>query len=263
MWLRRLVGVFMILTLIGLNILTVLGVIVPDKAAKQAALIQAAPAQQAVAPVVVVPAPTVTLSGTPSTITAGASSGLTWTTTGSPDACSASGSWSGDKTAFGSESTGRIASSGNYTYTLSCSNAGGKGEATTTVTVGNAVAPAQTHSSTSSPSPAAAVTVYCGGRLPCYGPKDVGSHSGSGNCWGWNGERVINISGFDAAYHQVKSGISSIQISQVCGHDLAPSLSGQVGAEGKPGRDHNQNTKTNADANEIPYFTGYFDASKP
>ncbi len=265
MWLRRLVGIVMIVTCVGLSVLTVLGVVVPDKASKQAAILQASAAKSAMArddghTALPVAPPTVALSGQTSTISAGSSTGLTWTTTGSPTSCKASGSWDGDKTAFGSESTGRISSSGNYTYTLSCSNAGGVSEASTTITVGTAVAPAQTH--TSATTPVAPTQVYCGGRLPCYGTREVGGHSDTGNCWGWNGERVINISGLDAAYHEVKSGISSIQIGSICGHDLGPALSGQASAEGKT-RNHNQTTKSNADINEVPYFTGYFDANKP
>jgi hypothetical protein len=263
MWLRRLVAIVMILVCIGLNILTVLGIVLPDKTSQQVAVINSsAKSGSAVATASAVAAPTVSLTSQPSTITAGASSGLTWSTTNSPSGCTAGGSWNGDKTAFGSESTGRISASGNYTYTLTCTNDGGKAEASTTVTVGNAVAPAQTHSSSSVPSATATAATYCGGRLPCYGPRDIAGHASSGNCWGWNGDRVINISGFDAAYHEVKSGISSIQIGQICGHDLGPSLNGDVSAEGKS-HVHNQTSKTNADANEIPYFTGYFDASKP
>lgn len=258
MWLRRLVGIVMIITCIGLNILTVLGIVVPDKTSKQVAAINSSAVT--VQPVVQVAAPVVQLSGQPTSISAGASSGLTWTTTNNPTMCTASGSWHGEKTAFGSESSGRISTAGNYAYTLSCSNAGGKAEATTTITVGNAIPPAQTRTSVSTP--VAAAAVYCGGRMPCYSSHDVGQHGVSGNCWGWNGDRVINISGFDAAFHQVKSGISNIQISQICGHDLAPSLSGGVPAEGRT-RAHNQSTKSNADTSEIPYFTGYFDASKP
>lgn len=259
MWLRRLVGIVMIITCIGLNVLTVLGIVVPDKTSRQVLAINSS-AASTIKPVVQIAAPAVQLSGSPSSISAGASSGLTWSTTNNPTTCTASGSWHGDKTVFGSESTGRISNAGNYTYTLSCSNSGGKAEASTIITVGNAVAPAQTRTSVSTPSAAAAV--YCGGRMPCFGSNDVGQHNVGGNCWGWNGDRVINISGFDAAFHQVKSGISNIQISQICGHDLAPSLSGGVAAEGRT-RAHNQATKSNADTSEIPYFTGYFDGSKP
>ena len=260
MWLRRMVAVFMIITCIGLNALTLLGILLPDKTKQVASLPQTTvtAASQSLPPI-----PTLTLSTSPSTIAAGGSSGLAWTTTGSPTSCTASGAWRGDKTPFGSESTGRIATSGNYVYALTCQNVAGKAVSTATVTVGTAIAPPKSIVTTTTPSPIAAPSAtYCGGRTPCYGSHDVASHSGSGNCWGWNNERVINISGFDVAFHVVKSGISSIQISHICGHDLAPSLSGQVSAEGQS-RNHNQSTKTNADSNEIPYFVGYFDPNKP
>lgn len=256
MWLRRLVGLVMIFTCIGLNLLTLAGIVLPDKAHQVAVQAQ----QQAAAVEAPLPeAPSVVLKATPSSIAAGSSSGLTWSTTGDPG-CIATGSWSGGKTAFGSESTGRIGTPGNYTYTLTCTNPGGKSVATAVVTVGNAPAPAKTNTTVTTTTNAG--PRYCGGRLPCYGPNQVAAHGVAGNCWGWNGDRVVNISGFDAAYHVAKSGISSIQTSQICGHDLAPSLNGEQSAGGKT-RVHNQTTKNNSDANEIPYFVGYFDASKP
>jgi hypothetical protein len=258
MWLRRLVGIMMILTCIGLNILTVVGLIAPSKTNTAAVVSTLPPAgtQQAAA------APTVTISAQPSSIQAGSSAALNWSTTGNPSDCTASDTWSGSKTPFGSESTGRLANSGNFTFTLTCQGAGGKATASTTVTVGNAPKPAQQNTSSSTPSPAAQVSSYCSGRIPCYGPREVGQHGSAGNCWGWNGVRVINITGFDAAFHMAASGVGSIQMSQICGHDLAPALSGQVEAGGKT-RDHNATTKQNAETNEIPYFVGYFDNSKP
>ncbi len=72
----------------------------------------------------------------------------------------------------------------------------------------------------------------------------------------------MNITGFDAAYHKGKSGISSIEVGGVCGKDLAGSLGGSVSADGQT-RNHNSATKSNADRNMIPYFVGYYDANKP
>ncbi|QQS19423.1 hypothetical protein IPL85_04025 [Candidatus Saccharibacteria bacterium] len=90
----------------------------------------------------------------------------------------------------------------------------------------------------------------------------MAAHGSAGNCWGYNGNRVINISGFDAAYHKAKSGIGSVEVSGVCGKDLSGSLGGSVSAEGQT-RNHNAATKSNADRNLIPYFVGYFDVNKP
>lgn len=253
MWLRRLVGAVMILTFIIMNVVVVVGLFVPEKKKPNtvAEVIAATPV-----------APTVTLSINPPSVSAGSPSALTWTTSGNPTKCTASGSWSGEKTPFGAESTGRLNTVGNNIFTLTCSNAAGSTQASSTVVVGAASAPPPvvkkgSGSTTSAP----AASSYCSGRVPCYGPKDVAGHGSAGNCWGWNGDRVINISGFDAGYHQAKSGISSIEVSQVCGHDLAASLSGSVSAGGQT-RNHNATTKSNADRNEIPYFVGYFDASK-
>lgn len=257
MWLRRLVGIVMIVTCAGLNLLALAGIVLPDKARDLAVNNQSAQIQATDTPLP--EAPTVTLKASPATIAAGSISGLSWTSTGNP-ACVAEGSWSGNKTAVGSESTGRISAAGNYTYVLTCTNAGGKSVAQTVVTVGNAAPPAKTNSTVTTT--ANAGPRFCGGRLPCYGPKQVATHASPGNCWGWNIDRVINISGFDAAYHVAKSGISSIETSQLCGSDLAPSIRGEQAAGGKT-RDHNQATKTNSDASEIPYFVGYYDASKP
>lgn len=260
MWLRRLVAIVMIPVCVGLNVLTLLGIVMPDKTKQLAAK----EAQENAAALVsggssAGTAPMATLTLTPTSIAAGSSSALTWSTTGNPKECTASGSWSGPKTQFGSESTGRISKPGNYTFTLTCSNDAGKSTVEAVLTVGNAAPPPKTNTTTNTQT--AAAPLKCGGRLPCYGPRDVAAHGSKGNCWGWNGNRVINISGFDSAYHIAKSGISSIETSQVCGRDLAPSINGQVAAGGTT-RVHNQATKTNSDANEIPYFVGYYDASK-
>jgi hypothetical protein len=78
------------------------------------------------------PAPTVTLSATPSSISAGASSTVQWGTTNAT-ACTASGSWSGSQPVTGSTSTGALLA--GATYTLTCTGAGGSTSASTTVTV--------------------------------------------------------------------------------------------------------------------------------
>jgi hypothetical protein len=242
----------MIITCVLLNALVLAGIFIPDKLPKRIAVIDQTPLVAVVAP------PTLNLTATPSSTNAGGYSALSWTTTGNVTGCTASGNWTGPKTAFGSESTGRIPAAGNYTYTLECLNAGGSIKADAVLTVGNAIAP---------PKAAAVVkstggTVYCGGRLPCYGPSQVAAHASSSNCWGYNLDRVIDLSGFDAGFHVVKSGISSISIGSICGKNLASALSGQTSAEGQT-RNHNATTKQNADKNMIPYFIGYLDATKP
>jgi hypothetical protein len=66
-------------------------------------------------------APTISLS--PTSITVGMSSTLTWTAINATG-CTASGSWSGAQTASGSQ-TVTPSAVGNFTYTLTCSNAAG------------------------------------------------------------------------------------------------------------------------------------------
>ncbi len=252
MWLRRLVGVSMIMAFVIMNGLIVYGLFFAEDTRK--------PAVQ-VAQNIPVPPPTVTLEVNPSSIPAGTSSGLTWSTTGNPSVCTASGSWSGIKTMYGSESTGRLPKSGNYKFTITCTNSTGSNEATATITVGDAKAPAQVVTSKTTAS-ASSGAVYCQGRTPCYGTREVGSHGSSGNCWGWNGDRVININGLDAGFHKAKTGIDTIEVSGVCGKDLAPSLAGSVSAGGQT-KNHLSSTKSNANANELPYLIGFFDSSKP
>ena len=253
MWLKRWVGVSMIITFVILNGMVVLGLFVPDRhtpAAAEAPIPASEPAD----------APTVSLTMSAASIPAGSSAGLSWQTTGNPSSCTASGSWSGNKTAFGSESTGRIKQPGDYTYTIECRSDAGTAKTSAKLVVGPATSTV-TAAKPVTVTGGATAKVYCGGRLPCYGPADLARHTSLGNCWGYNLDRVMNISGFDAAYHQIKSGISSIQLSSLCGKNLAASLAGQVSAEGQT-RNHNASTKQNTDKNLLPYFVGYYDATK-
>lgn len=258
MWLRRLVGLSMIMALIGMNGLVFAGLFTKPKDSSITA------PDLALSSAPLVSAPTIAISVDPVSIPAGTPSSIKWSTTGNPSNCTASGSWDGNKTEFGAESTGRMSTQGKFTYTLTCKNDGGTSQASAELTVGppNSVAVSNnnpTKPNSSAPTPS--TPTYCGGRLPCYGPKEIASHGNSGNCWGWNGDRVINITGFDAAYHKAKSGISSIEVSGVCGKDLGPSLDGSLSAGGQT-RNHNATTKSNADRNEFAYFVGYYDASK-
>lgn len=256
MWLRRLVGLVMIITCIGMNVLVLVGFFSPVKVSNVGFL--------ATTPPDAVAAPVVTMTAKPDAISAGSFSALTWTATGNPESCVASDAWTGIKTPFGAESTGRIATAGSRTYTLTCTNKGGSAKASVVIAVGSATAPtpAPPKSNSNGSSTSNLLAAYCGGASPCYGPSQVAIHNASGNCWGWNGDRVINISGFDIGYHVAKTGISTIELSQVCGKDLAPALSGNVSAGGQT-RNHNPTTKANADNNERPYFVGYFDSAKP
>jgi hypothetical protein len=255
MWLKQLVGVFVVISFIGMNTLVVIGLVTPEKTLDT---LNANPEVAAS-----LPPPTVTIKADPGSVGVQTPSALSWDTTGNATSCEASGDWAGNKTPFGAESTGRLKEVRTYTFKISCSNSGGSAEASVDVAVTQAAptASSNTPAKSSSGSSASSSPTYCGGRVPCYGSSDVAAHGSSGNCWGWNGDRVINITGFDVAYHQAKTGISNIQVSSVCGGSLAGALSGSVSAEGQT-RNHNQTTKNNGDKNEIPYFVGYYDANK-
>ncbi len=84
------------------------------------------------------PAPTISLSATPTSVSAGSPSTLTWNSTNATS-CSASGAWSGAQPTSGSVSTGALNTTS--TYTLSCSGSGGSANASTTVTVTAATPP--------------------------------------------------------------------------------------------------------------------------
>jgi hypothetical protein len=83
------------------------------------------------ATVTVVPAPTVTLTANPTSITAGQSSMLTWSSTNATS-CTASGGWTGTKATSGSQS---VSPASTTTYTLACTGIGGTTSQSATVTV--------------------------------------------------------------------------------------------------------------------------------
>ena len=79
------------------------------------------------------PAPTVSLSANPTSITFGQSSMLTWSSANAT-ICTASGSWSGTKATSGTQSVSPTSTS---TYTLTCTGTGGSANQSVMVTVGN------------------------------------------------------------------------------------------------------------------------------
>lgn len=251
MWLKKLVAVSMIITLVGMNGIAIAGIFAPSKSGKELSATQQTS----------LTIPVITFSAQPQQVATGSFSSLTWSVEGTVDSCRGEGSWEGQKTAFGSQSTGRLAKEGNFTYALICKNAAGEAKQTVTVTVKTgAVSPPTTPTAPSSPG--TPTVTYCNGASSCYGPREVAAHNSSGNCWGYNGNRVINISGFDAAFHRAKSGISSIEVGGVCGTNLANALGGSVGAEGQT-RNHSNASKSNAERNMTSFFIGYYDAKKP
>ena len=79
--------------------------------------------------------PTVVLSANPSTVTPGATSTLSWSSTNTT-ACTASGSWNGSKPTGGSEQT--MALTATSTFSLACSGVAGAANASTAVNVAGA-----------------------------------------------------------------------------------------------------------------------------
>lgn len=99
-------------------------------------------------PTVTVIKPALTLSANQTSITAGNSVTLSWSTTGTaPISCTAAGGWSGTKAGSGSQSVSPTATT---TYTLTCANSAGSSQKSVTVTVSPApVAPSVTFSASS------------------------------------------------------------------------------------------------------------------
>ena len=259
MWLKRLVGVVMIIVCFGMNALVIIGFFATDKT--KTAFMPAAQTEQAP----IVAPPSVTLTANPISISAGDYSAITWTSTNNPSSCLAADTWTGAKTPNGAESTGRLSTPGNYKYTISCKNTGGTGTVSVSVAVGPAnSAPPNAPKGSSGTSTSVAAATYCGGRIPCYGPSAVSGHSGPGNCWGWLGDRVINVSSFDSGFHAARSGVANIQTGSICGKDLSPSVNGSVPSPEYPsGHAHQLGAKSSTDSNYLGYFVGYFDKSKP
>ena len=82
--------------------------------------------------------PTVTLNASPNTVTSGAASMLSWSSTNATS-CMASGNWSGSMGMSGSQGTGALSNSA--TYTLSCTGAGGTATQSVAVNVTSTTPP--------------------------------------------------------------------------------------------------------------------------
>lgn len=81
---------------------------------------------------VATPAPTIAFSASPTSITAGSASTLTWTSTNATS-CTAGGAWSGAQATSGNITTGALNTTS--TYNLSCTGAGGSASGSATVNV--------------------------------------------------------------------------------------------------------------------------------
>ncbi len=125
-------------------------------------------------------APTATLGASPSTIDAGQSSTLTWSSTDATS-CSASGAWSGTKATSGSQS---VTPGSTASYSITCNGDGGSANSSATVTV-NAATPAPTASINASPS-----TIDQGASSTLtWSSTDASSCTASG---AWSGAKATN-----------------------------------------------------------------------
>jgi hypothetical protein len=84
------------------------------------------------------PAPSLTFTANPTSVTAGGRTKLTWSATNAT-ACTASGAWSGAKATSGTEQSGALAA--DSTFALNCTGAGGTVSRSVTVTVGSSPPP--------------------------------------------------------------------------------------------------------------------------
>ncbi len=80
----------------------------------------------------VIPAPTVSLTASPSSIASGSATQLSWSSTNATS-CTASGSWSGTKATSGTAASGKMSS--NATFTLSMHGSGGTASDSKSVTI--------------------------------------------------------------------------------------------------------------------------------
>jgi hypothetical protein len=119
--------------------------------------------------------PTVSLSASPTTVSTGGSSTLSWSST-SASSCTASGGWSGSEPTGGSASSGAL--SATTTYTLTCSGPGGSASQSVTVNVSAPVNPTVSLSATPT-------TVSSGGSaMLSWSSTNASSCTASG---GWSG----------------------------------------------------------------------------
>lgn len=128
-------------------------------------------------------APTVTLSANPGTLTAGATTRLTWSS-GNATSCTASGAWSGSKATSGAEDSAAL-QAGTSTFVLACSGAGGSTQQSASVTVNAPPPPAPAVSLSAS-----AASVSSGGNATLtWSSTNATGCTASG---GWTGAKATS-----------------------------------------------------------------------
>jgi len=195
----------------------------------------------------VIALPTVSVSLGSSSINTGTSTTYSWSSTGA-SSCTGGGVLSGSKaTSGGPVSTGNMASAGTYNYTITCVNSiGGSASSTAVLTVSNVA------------------TVYCSGNTPCYGPNDLSTHNTAGSCWGYNVNRVVDVTNLNGGFHKSQDGnLLPSGYTGVCGNvNLGTFLSGGASIPSLGSHNHGSAPKNNT-GTISSYLVGYYDSSKP
>ena len=129
------------------------------------------------------PSPTVSIAANPTSVASGGAATLTWSSTAAAS-CSASGAWLGSKATSGSQSTGPLVASGNFS--LTCTGAGGSASASATVSVsGTPPPPSVTVSLAANPT-----SVASGGTsILTWSSTNAASCTASG---GWSGAQATS-----------------------------------------------------------------------
>jgi hypothetical protein len=181
-------------------------------------------ASQSAEVVVTSPAPTVTLSASPTTIANGGTSTLSWNSADA-SACTASGGWQGSVATSGTSSTSALANTTEYQ--LTCTGAGGSATQSATVTV-SALPPVVTLAAVPS-----TVTVGTASTLS-WSAQNAASCSASG---AWSGPKALSgsqstdVLAGDATYTLSCSGPggTAVQSAKVSKKSPTPVVSLSVG----------------------------------
>jgi hypothetical protein len=126
------------------------------------------------------PAPAVTFSANPASVSTGETSTLTWSTTNA-SSCTASGGWSGSKGVSGNENTSALTQ--NTTFTLRCTGDGGSTSRDVTVSVTAPPAPSVTLSANPLSVPPAGTSTLT------WSTTNANSCTASG---GWSGSKATS-----------------------------------------------------------------------
>jgi hypothetical protein len=113
---------------------------------------------------------------------------------------------------------------------------------------------------------------------PCYGPNDLIPHNLVTDCWGYNGNRIVNVTSLNSLYHagqQQDLLTGTTTNTNLCGNiNLGPFLSGTnkvcktagvttcAGAPLIGSHNHGSAPKNNTGVISS-YLIGYYDVAKP